>query len=257
MQACLRRARAKSKDQKNYTSIDAAAAATVEHFALVEAKKIWYFEEERDQLTSIPAGLLLQCIHMATGKDKTGSTYAWQAIRMAKALGLLVGDSNRNFSNVYTPREARARSIIAWGLYNQQWSVCLPRTSFASCTLLKLHLYSMIAINMREETRIRTHPAFPVPRIIDSIDKRPWDPHPMDRPSQASNFDSTSNALSELCVIANEMLMLYEGREALPENPGSIKKIEIIYQSLLVWAEALLPALDCIPGAAAHVLTLQ
>jgi len=106
--------------QKNFAAVEPRVAAVIEHFALVEAKRIFTVESDSDTPANIAAGLLIHATLSVNGADKAGHAYLAQAVHMAQNMGLF---TERTVSKVYDPQHPRTthgRAVLAWGLFSQQ-----------------------------------------------------------------------------------------------------------------------------------------
>ena len=106
--------------QKNYSLANPTVGARAEHFALVEAKKLWAADVGIDRIANVPAGLLIQATLSCNGVDKEGHQYLAGAVRIAQNLGFFrVSTAERALSSGY-PHVVRGRAVIAWALYRYQ-----------------------------------------------------------------------------------------------------------------------------------------
>jgi len=106
--------------QKNYALVEPRVAAVVEHFALVEAKRIFNMESDSDTPANIAAGALIHATLSVNGADKAGHAFLAQAVHMAQNMGLF---TERTIARVYSTNEPRAthgKAILAWGIFAQQ-----------------------------------------------------------------------------------------------------------------------------------------
>lgn len=221
---------------KNYAFVEPRVAAVVEHFALVEAKKIFNMESDSDTPANIAAGLLIHATLSVNGADKAGHAFLAQAVHMAQNMGLF---TERTISRVYSqrdPRSTRGMAILAWGLFAQQASV---------------------SIQMQDLPLLNGPPPIPIPEKDQLQDDRSWTPYPWPAPFRPALSSSVCRAKASLYIIVNEIMPLRKKYEARFLSMSYLQETLGLQGRLAEWYSTLAFPLPFLDNATPHLLMLH